>query len=340
MLPAVSPEERLVQLRTMLRIRRFEEALVNLAQTNDFGHYHVAIGQEATAVPALAQLRQDDVSYTTHRNHGHLIARGVDSKRMMAEIFGKATGTNRGKSGTLHLASAHNGFPTTSASVGGCLPLAVGSAFAFRQLETDRVSVCLFGDGALEEGAWHEAANIAALGQLPVVFLCENNAFVGAGAKATGYHESSLAVEHLVDLAKPFGIPTLVVDGSDAGAVHDGVAEALVRARRGDGPTFIEAQTVRWPGNRMQWPQMTTGETQVHYAWDQESIPGDHRDWFDGQDAVIRYIRELLAAGVTPDQVEAADAEARAEMEEAGRFAIESPWPDPEEALEDVYAAR
>ena len=117
MLPAGSPDERLAHLRTMLRIRRFEEALVRLAGTHDFGHYHVAIGQEATAVPALALLRDGDVAYTTHRNHGHLIARGVDPGRMLAEIFGRATGTNRGKSGTLHLASATHGFPTTSASV-------------------------------------------------------------------------------------------------------------------------------------------------------------------------------------------------------------------------------
>jgi pyruvate dehydrogenase E1 component alpha subunit len=337
MLPG-SPEERLDLLRTMLRIRHFEEALVRLSATHDFGHYHVAIGQEATAVPALRLLRHEDVAYTTHRNHGHLIARGVDPGRMLAEIFGRARGTNRGKSGTLHLASAAHGFPATSASVGGCLPLAVGSGFAFRELGLDRVSVCLFGDGALEEGAWHEAANIAALRRLPVVFLCENNAYEGEGQKARGYHESSLAVEHLTDLAEPFGIPASAIDGSDVGAVHEAVAAAVDRARRGDGPSFIEARTIRWPGNRMQWPQLVTGETDLRYAWDAALSPEAHQDWFGEQDGVLRFVRALLVAGASRDVLLAADDEVRREIDAAVAFADASPWPDPREAFEDVYA--
>lgn len=338
MLPAGSPGERLAQLRTMIRIRRFEEALVRLAATHDFGHFHVAIGQEATAV-SLRLLLAGDVSYTTHRNHGHLIARGVEPKRMLAEIFGRATGTNRGRSGTLHLASAAHGFPTTSASVGGCLPLAVGSAFAFRELGLDHVSVCLFGDGALEEGAWHEAANIAALRQLPVVLLCENNAFEGEGQKATGYHESMLAATRLTDLAGPFGIPATAVDGADVGAVQAAMAEAIARARHGDGPTFIETQTVRWPGNRMQWPQMVTGETDLRYAWDASLVPGAHLDWFTEQDCLIRFVRELVAAGVEHDTVLALDDEAGREMDDAIAFADASPWPAADGAGENVFAA-
>jgi len=322
----------------MLRIRRFEEALVRLAATHDFGHYHVSIGQEATAVPALGLLEDGDVAYTTHRNHGHLIARGVDPGRMLAEIFGRAGGTNRGKGGTLHLAAATRGFPTTSASVGGCLPLAVGSGFAFRELGVDRVSVCLFGDGALEEGAWHEAANIAVLRRIPVVFLCENNAFEGEGQKAKGYHESSLAVRELVDLAKPFGMPTLTVDGSDAEAVEVAMTAAIRRAREGEGPTFIEARTIRWPGNRMQWPQMVTGETDLRYAWDASHIPEAHRDWFGEQDGVLRHVRGLIAAGVSAESLLAVDAEIRAEMDAAIAFADGSPWPEAATAYEDVYA--
>jgi pyruvate dehydrogenase E1 component alpha subunit len=325
------------QLRTMLRIRRFEEALVRLAASHDFGHYHVSIGQEATAVAALGRLRHGDVAYTTHRNHGHLIARGVDPGRMLAEIFGRATGTNRGKGGTLHLASAARGFPTTSASVGGCLPLAVGSAFAFRELGSDDVSVCLFGDGALEEGAWHEAANIAALRRLPLVFLCENNAFEGEGQKARGYHESSLAVAELTDLAQPFGLPAIAVDGADAAAVDASMADALDRARSGGGPTFIEARTIRWPGNRMQWPELVTGETDVRYAWEAARIPDEHREWFAGQDGVVRHLRRQLAAGAEREAVLAIDRDVRAEIEAAVRFAVESPWPEPAVAFEDVF---
>jgi pyruvate dehydrogenase E1 component alpha subunit len=264
----------------------------------------------------------------------------VDPKRMLAEIFGRGTGTNRGKSGTLHLASAAHGMPTTSASVGGCLPLAVGSAFAFRELGSDRVSLCLFGDGALEEGAWHEAANIAALRRLPVIFLCENNAYEGEGQKARGYHESSLAVTQLVDLAAPFGIPIAVVDGADAAEVEAAISAAIERARRGDGPTFIEARTIRWPGNRMQWPQMVTGETDVRYAWDAALIPEEHRDWFGEQDGLLRSLRAALAAGMDRESILEIDADARAEMDAAAEFADQSPWPEAATALEDVFATR
>jgi pyruvate dehydrogenase E1 component alpha subunit len=337
MLPAIPPAKQLAQLRTMLRIRRFEEALIELAQSHQVGHFHVYVGQEGTGVPALALLESGDVAYTTHRNHGHLIARGVDPAPMLAEILGRATGTNRGKSGTLHLASARLGFPATSASVGGCLPLAVGSAFAFRQLGSDRVSVCLFGDGALEEGAWHEAANIAALRQLPVVFLCENNSLGAATTGGGDYPVSTLAVRTLADLAAPFGLPRIVVDGTDAGAVHDATSEAIGRARQGGGPTFIEAQTVRWPGNQGIWAELVTGPTRIAYAWDEVSIPEAHRTWFAEHDAVIRYARELIAGGVAREDIETLEADAAREMDAAVRFALDSPWPEPGEAFEDVF---
>jgi pyruvate dehydrogenase E1 component alpha subunit len=337
MLPAVPPTERLAQLRTMLRIRRFEEALIELAQTHDVGHFHVYVGQEATGVPALALLEEGDVAYTTHRNHGHLIARGVDPAAMLAEILGRATGTNRGKGGTLHLASARHGFPTTSSSVGGPLPIAVGSAFAFAHTRRDRVSVCLFGDGALEEGAWHEAANIAALRRLPVIFLCENNSLEALGQKANEYPSSTLAAPRLTDLVASFGIPFTVVDGTDSGAVHAAMADAIARARAGDGPTFLEAQTVRWPGSRPLWPQLVTGRTDVRFAWDEAAIPDAHRSWFGGQDALLRYVRELVGAGVAREEVVAADDAAVREMDAAVAFALDSPYPAPEEAFDDVF---
>jgi pyruvate dehydrogenase E1 component alpha subunit len=321
----------------MLRIRRFEEALIELAQTHQVGHFHVYVGQEATGVPALALLDRDDVAYTTHRNHGHLIARGVDPAPMLAEILGRATGTNRGKGGTLHLASTRLGFPATSASVGGCLPLAVGSGFAFKELGQDRVSLCLFGDGALEEGAWHEAANIAALRRLPVVFLCENNS-LGASVGGTGeYPSSTLAVRTLADLAAPFDMPRIVVDGTDAGAVHDAAAEAIARARRGGGPTFIEAQTVRWPGNQGIWAELVTGRTRIAYAWDEAAIPEAHRDWFAQHDGLLRYARELLDAGTAARDIQALEDEAGREMEAAVEFALGSPWPGAHEAFEDAF---
>lgn len=339
MLPDRPVADLLAQLRTMLRIRRFEEALIRLAGEHDIGHFHVYIGQEATGVPALARLDDGDVTYTTHRNHGHLIARGVDPAAMLAEILGRATGTNRGKGGTLHLASAAHGFPTTSSSVGGPLPIAVGSAFAFAALGRDRVSVCLFGDGALEEGAWHESANIAAMRRVPVIFLCENNSLEALGQKANEYPSSTLAAVELTDLVRPFGIPFEVIDGTDAGAVDAAMGRAVDRARAGDGPTFIEARTVRWPGNRPLWPQLLTGVTDIAVAWDPARLPETHRVWHERQDGVLRFVADLVAAGLaSPDQVLSVDGEATAEMARAVEFALESPYPRPEEAFDDVFA--
>ena len=339
MLPDLPVDALVAQFRTMLRIRRFEEALIALAADHDIGHFHVYIGQEATGVPALAWLRDGDVAYSTHRNHGHLIARGVDPAAMLAEILGKATGTNRGKGGTLHLASLAHGFPTTSSSVGGPLPIAVGSAFAFRELRQDHVSVALFGDGALEEGAWHEAANIAAMRQVPVIFLCENNSLEALGQKANEYPSSTLAATELTDLVAPFRIPFEVVDGTDAGAVSAAMGRAVERARAGVGPSFIEARTVRWPGNRPLWPQLLTGETDLAMTWDAACIPDDHRAWHERQDGLLRYLRELLAAGaITQAQALSLDTDARAEMAAAVEFGLASPYPAPEEALDDVFA--
>lgn len=339
MLPELPAEDLAGWLRTMLRIRRFEEALIRLAAEHEIGHFHVYVGQETTGVPALALLEEGDVGYTTHRNHGHLIARGADPARLMAEILGKATGTNRGKGGTLHLASLEHGFPTTSASVGGPLPIAVGSAFAFRELGRDRVSVCLFGDGALEEGAWHEAINIAAYRQLPTIFLCENNSLEALGQRANEYPSSTLAVRRLTDLVRPFGVPAVAIDGTDVDAVHKQMRKAIRRARRGRGPSFIEAWTVRWPGSRPIWPALVTGETDIAYAWDEKRIAEEHREWFGVQDGLLRFVRELLAAEhVDRAAVLDIDRRARQEMDEAVRFALESPYPAPEEALQDVFA--
>lgn len=326
-------------LRRMLTIRRFEEALISLAGEYDVGHFHVYIGQEVTGVAALAQLQPGDMGFTTHRNHGHLLARGTDPGAMFAEILGKETGTNRGKGGTLHIASAENGFPTTSAATGGCTPLATGAAFAFSRMGNDRVSVCLFGDGALEEGTFHESINIASLESLPVIYLCENNSLEALGQKANEYPSSTMAAAPLTDLAAAFKVPTLTVDGTDAVAVHDAMATAIDRARRGGGPTFIEALTVRWPGSRPIWPQLLTGPTDLSYAWDPSSIPEDYAPWHAEQDGLLRYVRELLTAGaLTRDEVLAIDEEVTKGMRRAVRFALDSPYPPLAGALESVYA--
>jgi TPP-dependent pyruvate/acetoin dehydrogenase alpha subunit len=340
MLPDL-PGERLLPLyRTMLGMRRFEEALIKLTNTGvSVGHFHVYIGQECTGAPALSLFRSGDTAFTTHRNHGHLLARGANPGRVMAEILGKATGYNKGKGGTLHVVVRELGFLTTSGIVGGILPLATGAAFAAKQQGTDGVSVCLFGDGVLEEGVFYEAINLAALWSLPVIYLCENNSLEAPGQKAGEYPSSTIAARRLVDLAKAFGIPAAAVDGTDAGAVHRVMRQAVRRARRGKGPTFIEARTVRWPGSRPLWPELSTGETDLARAWDPGRIPEQHGEWHRTQDGLLRFTRELLQAGhLTSDGVLQLDREVQAEIEQAVRFAMESPAPAPEAALEDVFA--
>ena len=339
MLPDIEREQLADHLRKMLVIRRFEEALIKLAADRDIGHFHVYIGQESTGVPALGLLRDGDLAFSTHRNHGHLLARGADPGRMVAEILGKETGYNRGKGGTLHIASLEHGFPTTSAATGGCIPLATGAAFAFDRRGIDRVSVCLMGDGALEEGSWHESVNIAALESLPVIYLCENNSLEALGQKAGEYPSSTMAAAPLTDLAKIFKMPAVGIDGTNVAEVRSTMKTALDRARAGEGPTFIEARTVRWPGNRPIWPELATGETDVAMMWDDGSIPDDHADWHRGNDGLLGFGRAMLADGaITEAEITAIDEVVCGEIENAVRFALDSPYPAPEQALADVFA--
>jgi TPP-dependent pyruvate/acetoin dehydrogenase alpha subunit len=340
MLPELPTDVLLARFRTMLRARRFDEALIELARDHPIGHFHVSIGQEVAAAMCVGALEPDDYAFTTHRNHGHLIARGADLRRLYAEILGRRDGYNRGKGGTLHLASAELGFPSTSASVGGCIPLAVGAAYALRARASRGTSLCLIGDGALEEGAFHESINIAALRSLPVVFLVENNSLEAAGQKANEYPSSTLAAARLTDLAAPFGVPAEAVDGTDAAALDRATRLAVARGRQGGGPTFLEVRTVRWPGSKPLWPALLTGVTDLAMAWDPARIPVEHADWHRSHDGLLRFARELLAGhAATRERLLEDDREARAEVAEALRRALESPYPDPAEALEHVFAS-
>ncbi len=340
MLAEVPKDRALAWLRRMLLIRRFEERLILLTKAgHGFGHFHLYIGQETTGVPAIDLLAAGDFIATTHRNHGHLLSRGADPGRLLAEIMGKATGYCKGKSGTLHATVRDLGFLSTSAIVGGVLPLATGAAFAAQQRGTGQASLCCFGDGALEEGAFFEALNLAALWRLPVIFLCENNSLEALGQAAGEYPTSIISAADLSEIPRPFRVPSVAVDGTDVAAVHGAMAEAVGRARAGGGPSFIEARTVRWPGSRPLWPDLLTGETDLTFAWDGARIPEPYREWHRRQDGLLRFVRELLAAGAT-DAYEALalDAEARATVERAVQFALESPEPAPAAALEDVFA--
>src|ERR671923_1096445 len=242
MLPKLPRESLLDFCRRMFVIRHFEENLVPLHDKGVFGgHYHLYVGQEATGVPTLACLRSDDYLFTTHRNHGHLLARGADPKRLLAEILGRSDGYNKGKGGSFHPVVPSLGFLHTSAVVAGIIPLASGTAYAAKALKNGRITVCLFGDGALEEGAAPEAFNLASLWKLPVLFLCENNGKYGAGRAAAAAQSTSMAAYPLTDLPAAYKIPTEQIDGLDSGTVHGVVSEAVEKIRRGEGPQFIEA---------------------------------------------------------------------------------------------------
>lgn len=325
---------------TMLLMRRFEEAVVRLAREGKVGgHYHLYIGQEATGAAALAALRPGDHVATTHRNHGHVVGRGADLGRALAEILGRATGLNGGRSGTLHLCDPTLGFLSTSAIVGGCISLAVGGGLACRQRGDGSLSMAFFGDGALEEGVSFEALNIAALWRLPVVFVCENNSAGAWGMARGGFPTSVHAASDLSLIPKSLGITTVRVDGVDMAAVHAAVSDAAAQCRAGRGPAFVEAATPRWAGSQPLWPELSTGVTDLRMATGEAPMEGEHREWYQHQDPVLRHARALASGG--PDAVrrlQAVDAEIGGRIRAAVDFAVRSPMPEAETALDHVVA--
>jgi pyruvate dehydrogenase E1 component alpha subunit len=339
MLPRLPRGVLLDLCRRMFVIRHFEESLVPLHDKGVFGgHYHLYIGQEATGVPALSCLRADDYLFSTHRNHGHLLARGAEPKRLLAEILGRSDGYNKGKGGSFHTVCPSLGFLHTSAVVAGIIPLSTGTAYASKALQNGRVTVCLFGDGALEEGAASESFNLASLGKLPVLFLCENNGKYGAGRATSAAQSSTMAAYPLTDLPKAYKIPAQQIDGLDAGLVHSTVSQAVEKIRRGEGPQFIETQTVRWPGSETNWPSVAQ-PTDSSLAWDVSHVPEKVREWYRSCDPLLIYIRELVEAQqATREEIAQIDKKVKAEIEEAVKFAVASPYPHLEEAAKDTFA--
>jgi len=323
----------------MFVIRHFEESLVPLHDKDVFsGHYHLYIGQEATGVPAIACLRPDDYLFTTHRNHGHLLARGADPRRLLAEILGRVDGYNKGKGGSFHLVAPSLGFLHTSGVVAGIIPLSTGTAYASKALNNGRVTVCLFGDGALEEGAAPEAFNLASLWKLPLLFLCENNGKYGAGRATAAAQSSSMAAYPLTDLPAAYKIPAQQIDGIDAGVVHAAVSEAVEKIRRGEGPQFIEAQTVRWPGSETNWP-VVLQNTETSLAWDVSGVVEKVREWYRSCDPLLIFIRELVESQqATRAEIESLETKVKAEIAEAVNFAVSSPYPNSEDAEKDFFA--
>jgi TPP-dependent pyruvate/acetoin dehydrogenase alpha subunit len=325
-------------LEKMLLIRRFEEGVLRLSTEGHFaGHYHLYIGQEATGTAAMSEVRDGDRLTTTHRNHGHVIARGVDPAPAFAEILGRATGLNGGRGGTIHLCDPALGFLSTSGIVGGAISLAVGGAYACKQCADGSITMAFFGDGALEEGVSYEALNIAALWKLPIVFMCENNS-TGSWAPGAGYPTLVHASSNLGDIPRSLGIATESVDGTDLHGVRQSVAGAVERCRQGDGPAFIEAMTRRWPGSNPLWPELATGITDIGMATGDVAIAGEHADWIRGHDPVLRLARELTGEGARHvERLKEIDASVTAKIAAAYQFAVDSAFPDPATAFDHVY---
>lgn len=309
----------------MVRIRLFEEAAGALFENSEMpGFIHLYVGQEAVAAGVCAALQPEDQVGSTHRGHGHLVAKGGDLNKMMAELMGKATGYNHGKGGSMHICDLDLNMLGANGIVGAGAPIAVGAAFANKYRKNDAVSVVFFGDGATNIGAFHEAANMAAALNLPAVFVCENNEYGEFTPR-----NKTMAIDDVVDRAAGYGMPGVMVDGMDVIAVHEAATHAVARARAGHGPSFIEAKTYRYYNHH---GVQTLG---VKYRDDAEVARWKERD------PITMLEDRLIALDVmTKSQVDAVRFDVRAEVDAAIVFGKESPFPEPSALLEDVYTAR
>lgn len=307
--------------RQMVLIRRFEERAAEMyARARIGGYLHLYIGQEAVAVGAVAALRQDDHLVSHYRDHGHALVKGADVNAAMAELFGKATGTTGGRGGSMHLVDVKNHYWGGHAIVGGHIPMSVGLAFASYYRDDDRVTMCIFGDGAIGNGEFFEAMNFASLYKLPIVFLVENNLY----AMGTALHRG-VAQTKIYRKGEAFDIPGEPIDGMDVDAVHDAAKRAVARARTGDGPTLLEALTYRFRGHSMQDPQYYRSKEEIE----------DYRK----RDPITLFQARLLDEGaVTEVDLRRIDEAVHAEIDAAVQFAEESPPPDVSTLLDHLYA--
>lgn len=304
----------------MQLIRAFDTRVVELFDRKLVrGSAHPYIGMEAIAVGVCSALGPDDKITSTHRGHGHCLARGLDPTRMMAEILGREMGYCRGKGGSMHITAMEHGMLGADAIVGGSHGIAVGAAYATRLQGGDGVVACFFGDGAANEGSFHEACNLASVLAAPVVFVCENNQWALSTPTA-----ASMNIEHVADRAAAYGFPGVVADGNDVLAMHAATAEAVVRARASKGPTLIEAKSYRMTPHSA----FATGETST----------AEELERWRARDPIDRLAKHLLEAGVAQQRLDAIVAQVAAEIDAATETAIAAPPPPPEQAIEDVYA--
>jgi acetoin:2,6-dichlorophenolindophenol oxidoreductase subunit alpha len=309
--------------RRMVRIRVFEEEAGKLMEQGKIpGALHLYVGEEAVAAGVMAHLSDQDQITSTHRGHGHLVAKGGDFRQMYAELFGKATGYCKGKGGSMHIADLDLGMLGANGIVGGGPPIALGAAFSNKYRGTQHVTCCFFGDGASNEGTFHEAANMAALYKLPLIFVCENNGF-GEFTR----QERHQAIRDIADRAPGYGMPGVIVDGMDVLAVYEAAGEAIARARRGEGPTLLECKTYRF------FDHVGVRGMGVVYREDSEVVEWRQRD------PITLFEAHLESTGVlATDDAARVRETIRAEAQAAITFAEESPYPEADALLEDVYA--
>jgi pyruvate dehydrogenase E1 component alpha subunit len=308
--------------RKMVLIRAFEEQARELYMKNLMrGATHMYIGEEAIAVGVCAALNKEDTITSTHRGHGHCLAKGGDPKLMMAELLGRATGYCKGKGGSMHIADLDLGILGANGIVGGGVGIAAGAAFAAKYRNDGKVSVCFFGDGAMNQGNFFETANMAGLWKLPLIYVCERNRFA-----EFSYTDRYFSDPDLTKRAIPFGFPGIEVDGNDVLAVYGVAKEAVVRARRGEGPTLIVANTYRIMGH-------TIGDPLTY------RIKGEAEQWQDpAHDPILRFRNYLLDHQIfSESQLEEMEAELHKEIASAVQFALESPQPEVQILWDDVY---
>jgi len=307
--------------RTMVTIRNFETLAGEMFAAGKIpGFIHLSIGQEASSVGVCSMLRPDDYITTTHRGHGHVIAKGADLKKMVAELMGRKSGYCKGKGGSMHIADFSLGILGANGVVAGGFPIIVGAGLSIKLRRTDQVAVCFFGDGGSNRGTFHEALNMAAIWKLPILFVCENNCY--ASTTRTSY---ACSVTDLAIRAAGYNIPGVPVDGNDILSVRKASAEAVERARRGDGPTLLENKTYRRRGHFEGDPQKYRDQAEVS-------------EWEKKNDPILRFTTALKERKILTSELEKEiETKVEAELKEAVLFAEQSDWPRPEEALEDMF---
>ena len=316
------PKEKLLWIYERMQLIRVFETRVSkeFGRGKIPGFVHLYVGEEAIAVGICASLTDEDYMTSTHRGHGHCVAKGVDVRRMMAELFGKSTGICKGKGGSMHIADMDKGMLGANGIVGGGPPLACGSGLPAKTNGTDQVTICFFGDGASEQGTLHESLNLAAIWKLPIIFVAENNGY--AEATPAHYHCS---VENIADRAAAYNMPGVTIDGNDLFAVYESAYEAINRARTGQGPSLVEYKTYRHHGH-------FEGDAQTY------KIAEENEKFKNELDPIRRFRIAVIERGlVTQSELDNIDITVDNSVNEAVKFAEESPFPEVQETFTDVY---